>query len=60
MAFQHDVGLDVAGSPDGDAPVSSRGRRAPVPQQDYRVDGVGMETEHLLGRVAGQRPADRG
>jgi hypothetical protein len=60
MAVQHRIGLGLAGSPDRDAPVGARGRRASIPQQHHRVDGVGMETEHLFGGVARQRPADRG
>jgi hypothetical protein len=31
-----------------------------VLEQRDGVDGIGMETKHLLGRVARQRPADRG
>ncbi len=60
MAFQHGIGLGVAGSPDGDAAVGACGRRAAVSEQCHRVDGVGMETQHLFGRIARQRPADRG
>ena len=60
MAFEHRVGLCLAGSPDRDAAIGAGGRRAPIPEQRDRVDGVGMETKHLLGRIARQRPADRG
>ena len=60
MAFQNGIGLHFAGSPDCNAPVGARGRGVPVPQQHDRIDGAGMEPQHLLGRIARQRPADRG
>ena len=60
MTFQHGVGLGVARSPDRNAPIGACGCRASIFQQHHRVDGIRMETEHLLGRIARQRPADRG
>jgi hypothetical protein len=59
MTFQHRIGLSFARCPDRNAPIGACGRRTSVPEQGHRIDGVGVEAKHLLGRICCQRPADR-
>jgi hypothetical protein len=59
MAFQHRIGMRVAYGPDRNAPVGTRSRRASIAEQDDGIDGVVVETQHLLGNIARQRPSDR-
>ena len=50
-----------AGRPDRNAAIFAGARKTAVAQENHRVHGAFVKTQHLLGRVGDQRPAnDRG
>src|ERR1700674_1545918 len=59
MAVEHLVGLWLALRPDRDMRVGAGGGDAPILEPDDRIYRVIMETHHLFGHVARERPADR-
>src|SRR5207302_10890944 len=59
MTFKNLIRLLAARRPDRYSPIRSRGGRAAVWQEVYRVHCVGMKAKNLLGGFSGKRPSDR-